>query len=314
VFAPALAALVYKLYELRKEEEERRKRKPRVTALYIYPIKACHGISLKTGKIGRTGFEYDRTWMIVDKRHRFITQRQHSKLATVVPRFSGDYLEVNAPGMPPLKLPLKTNKKATIQVEVWDDKVMAIDEGPVAAEWFSKFLRKSVTLVRTDPAVKRIADKKYWTEDIPGAKVVSFADGFPFLVVSQESVDFLNENLPKSETGTRTGTGTMTDVTFRRFRPNIVVRGARCPFDEDTWKTFTIRETVFHAVKDCGRCKVTTIDQDTGEPRGAEPLATLQRIRKVGDNAIFGQNVVHEEDGGIVCVGDYVDVKIPFHS
>lgn len=304
VFVPAVASLVYKLYLLHKEEEEKRNKQPQVTDIYIYPIKSCRGIRLNSCRIGTTGFEYDRHWMIVDEeRKRFVTQRQQSKLATVVPSFKGEFLEVNAPDMEPLKLPLKTNKKASVGVEVWDDKVLAIDEGPIASEWFSRFLNKNVKLVRVDPAVKRIADAKYWTKDMAGAKIVSFADGFPFLVVSHESVDFLNQNLSG------------TSVHFRRFRPNIVVRGAPEPFNEDTWKTFKIRNTIFHAVKDCTRCKITTLDPDTGRSLGDEPLKTLPKIREGMDTAVFGQNVVHEAEGGCVWVGDRVEITSPrLHS
>jgi uncharacterized protein YcbX len=304
VFAPAVATLVYKLYMQYKVEEEIRNKQPQVTDIYVYPIKSCHGIRLNSCRIGTTGFEYDRTWMIVDEeRKRFVTQRKQAKLATVVTAFKGEFLEVTAPNMEPLKLPLKTNKKATIGVEVWDDKVMAIEEDPKASEWFSTFLGKKVKLVRVDPAAKRIADVKYWTKEMPGAKVVSFADGFPFLVISHESVEFLNQNLSG------------TSVSFRRFRPNIVVRGAPEAFHEDTWKTFKIRNTIFHAVKDCQRCKITTLDPDTGVSQGEEPLKSLPQIRGGRDAAYFGQNVVHETEGGCVWVGDRVEITPQvFHS
>ena len=58
-----------------------------------------------------------------------------------------------------------------------------------------------------------------------------------------------------------------------------------------------------------GRCKITTMDQDTGEVAGPEPLATLQRLRKYKEDAIFGQNVVHES-AGYICVGDVVEVEV----
>jgi hypothetical protein len=39
--------------------------------------------------------------------------------------------------------------------------------------------------VRVDPNFKRIADPKFWTDAIPGPKIVSFADGYPFLMFSK---------------------------------------------------------------------------------------------------------------------------------
>jgi len=295
-FVPVVAALLYKLYLRHQEEQTIKKTKPKITRICIYPIKSCRGINLTTGRITATGFQYDRNWMIIDaKTNRFITQRQNSKLASVVSSFTDEHLVVRAPGMEPLKLPLHINKQANRSVQIWTDDVMAIDEGPVAAQWISKFLGKEACIVRMDPKVKRTADASFWKEEMKGSHIVSFSDGFPFLLFSQESVDFINKQLEE------------TSVSYRRFRPNIVVENVKEAFDEDTWHTFQIRDITFHAIKPCPRCKVTTIDQDTGEVLGDEPLATLKQIRQVGDSAYFGQNVVHESEG-YICVGDTVDI------
>eukprot|EP00026_Physarum_polycephalum_P013343 Phypoly_transcript_13735.p1 GENE.Phypoly_transcript_13735~~Phypoly_transcript_13735.p1 ORF type:complete len:317 (-),score=33.89 Phypoly_transcript_13735:44-994(-) len=299
VFVPVLATLAYKLHTLHKDEVERRKQKPRVTDIRIYPVKSCRGISLTTGKVTELGFEHDREWLIIDSEtRRFISQRQASALATVTPSFKGEYLCLDAPGMPTLKLPLAITKSASIEVYIWDDTVMAIEESEEAAQWFSKYLNKKVKVVRVDPNVKRIVDPEFWTEDIPGPKICSFADAYPFLMFSKESLKWLNENVPTEKT-----------IELTRFRPSLVVEGTQGPFDEDTWATFYIRGIPMHVVKPCGRCKVTTIDQLTGEhPTGPEPLATLQRLRKYHADAIFGQNVVHETTG-YIRVGDVVDVE-----
>ena len=52
-------------------------------------------------------------------------------------------------------------------------------------------------------------------------------------------------------------------------------------------------------VKRCSRCRVTTIDQDTGaapaDPPTAEPLATLRRLRANAKGEVFmGVNLVHD--------------------
>lgn len=56
----------------------------------------------------------------------------------------------------------------------------------------------------------------------------------------------------------------------------------------------------------CGRCVVTTTDQDTAA-RGREPLRTLARHRRFGDQLVFGQNLVPESEG-TVRIGDPVRV------
>ena len=62
----------------------------KVTNLFIYPIKSCGGISLNQAQItpkGLTDYEqqkiYDRQFMLVDKKGKFITQRQYPQLATI---------------------------------------------------------------------------------------------------------------------------------------------------------------------------------------------------------------------------------------
>jgi len=122
---------------------------------------------------------------------------------------------------------------------------------------------------------------------------------FLFLLFSKESLLHLNSNVS-------TGSGS---IPLTRFRPNIVVEGAKAPFDEDTWKTFRIRGMTFHGVKPCSRCKVTTLDQDTGiSTTGQEPLATLLKVHKIDGEACFGQNITHETHG-YICVGDVLDIE-----
>ena len=125
----------------------------------------------------------------------------------------------------------------------------------------------------------------------PGDQV-SFADGFPFLLLSVASLDKLNRRLSLS-------------VSMDRFRPNIVIEGCE-PHAEDRWDRIRIGEVPFRFAKPCARCLVTTVDQTTGE-RGREPLRTLSTYRTVDGQILFGQNLVHEGRGA-VGVGDPVEV------
>ena len=123
---------------------------------------------------------------------------------------------------------------------------------------------------------------------------VSFADGYPALLVSQGSVD---------ELGRRAGR----EIPVERFRPNIVVSGGR-PHEEDFWKEFTIGALPFRGVKLCARCKVTTTDQETGvRDPDREPLRTLARYRRIESLVYFGVNTVHLANGP-VSLGDAVEV------
>jgi uncharacterized protein YcbX len=136
--------------------------------------------------------------------------------------------------------------------------------------------------------VVRPADPAYAP---PGTRV-SFADAFPFLLTSEESLRDLNQRLPQP-------------LPMNRFRPNLVVTGDR-PYEEDDWRDIQIGDIPMQVVKPCGRCVVTTTDQSTGI-RGQEPLRTLATYRKRSGDAMFGQNLVHRNSGQL-RVGDPVRI------
>src|SRR5262249_46221838 len=92
-----------------------------------------------------------------------------------------------------------------------------------------------------------------------------------------------------------------------RFRPNVVIETDE-PFAEDAWlgRRLQIGGVVVRAVKPCGRCVVTTTDQETAE-REREPLRTLARHRNFDQLLVFGMNLVPDSVGPI-AVGDEVAV------
>jgi uncharacterized protein len=122
---------------------------------------------------------------------------------------------------------------------------------------------------------------------------VGFADGYPFLVISEESLEDLNSRMDEP-------------LSMNRFRPNVVIRGVDA-YAEDRWKTVQLGDVRFDAVKLCGRCAITTTNQETAE-RGKEPLRTLAMYRKFDEGSPkFGQNMVHQHTGTL-RVGDEVEV------
>jgi uncharacterized protein YcbX len=260
----------------------------RVTGLFIYPVKSCSCVSLDRAVVGATGFELDRRWMVVGDDGRFLSQREHPRLAQVRLRVDEDRLSLEAPELPALEVMLKGESKPTSQVTVWNDECASVDEGKSAATWFSDHLGFSVRLVRlADDDARPLGASSAQ----PGDRV-SFADGFPFLLISTPSLDGLNRRLSLP-------------VPMDRFRPNIVVDGCE-PHAEDGWHRLRIGEVVFRVAKPCARCVVTTVDQTTGERR-REPLRTLSTYRTLDGQVLFGQNLVHE-DRGLVRIEDPVKV------
>jgi uncharacterized protein YcbX len=262
-----------------------------LSGLNIYPIKGAGGIALIECEVDDLGLRYDRRWMVVDRSGEFLSQRSHSRLALIIPSLGDGVLRLDAPGMPLLELPLDPHPTVATRVTVWDDTCDADWLGERPARWFSEFLGCSCTLVHMPQETIRPVDPVY----APNGARVSFADGFPFLLISEESLADLNRRLTEP-------------LPMNRFRPNLVVSGGG-PYDEDRWERIEIGGINLRIVKPCARCLVTTTDQLTGE-RGKEPLRTLATYRNVDGKVMFGQNVVHQGTGRL-RVGDRVILKQP---
>lgn len=261
---------------------------PVVSALNIYPIKSCGGIVLKEARIGPRGFYKDRAYMLIDPFGYFITQREQPRMALITPTFNEDgVLIVKAPGMQEMPI-TPTNKGTRHEVFIWDDTCIAVDQGDAAA-WFSTFLDTACRLVKMPEDYTRPVDSRY---AISQHDEVGFADGFPFLLISAASLNDLNARLKQP-------------IPMNRFRPNIVVQNT-LPYAEDTWRTIRIGNIIFHIVKSCARCPIPTTDQETAT-RGKEPLKTLATYRHAARGVMFGQNLIHEQEGSI-GVGDAVEI------
>lgn len=250
-----------------------------ISNLIYYPIKACRGFEVDTACVERMGLEHDRRMMVVTEQGEFLTQREHPRLALVTPRLSDGMLELSAPNYDSIRLGIQTSG-APWPVDIWKSKgVPAIDQGEEAARWFSDWLGTSVRLVHFADGYKRRVNEEYAVNDDDHT---GFADAYPILLISEESLQDLNSRLE-------------TPVPMNRFRPNLVVRGCE-PFAEDTWNRIKLGDVELAVVKPCVRCVVTTIDKETLE-QSKEPLKTLGKYRKHKLGAIFGQNVIPLNEG-----------------
>lgn len=80
----------------------------------------------------------------------------------------------------------------------------------------------------------------------------------------------------------------------------------RKAFEEDSWKCVQINNMIFTVGSDCTRCKIPTVNQETGEfSKDGEPTKTLETFRKKKGEVAFGRYIIPEATGEI-CVGDYV--------
>jgi hypothetical protein len=93
--------------------------------------------------------ENDRRLMLVDPGGVFLTQREHARMALVTPVLKTGRLTLSAAGMSDLSFEICTQGKR-INTEIWSSsQVESIDQGDLAAEWLSDFLKLSTRLVRT---------------------------------------------------------------------------------------------------------------------------------------------------------------------
>lgn len=267
---------------------------PNLAELNIYPVKSLRGHPVAACLVERPGLENDRRFMIVDPAGRFVTQREYARMALITPSSQADTLALSAPGMEEISLEVKRSGKH-MNVEIWSSPAVdSIDQGDMPAAWLSDFLKMPVRLVRMADHFQRTLDPKY---ALQADDHVSFADGYPILIVSQESLDDLNSRMSQP-------------VPMNRFRPNLVVQGvaphAPAGFAEDGWKRIRIGQVEMALVKPCARCNVPAINQDTAEI-GREPNTTLATFRKRDGKVFFGVNVIPITTGKLQ-IGDSLEI------
>lgn len=260
----------------------------RLSSLHLYPIKSCAGVSVGEWEVDQFGLRYDRRWMVVTPRGRFLTQRELPALARVRVTIAPPHLRISAPGQPELIVALDPRGGRPIATRVWDDPLAVVAPDHAADQWFSDYLGHEVMLAYMPPDVVRTVDVHY----APEGGRASFADGFPFLLVGEASLGELNRRLASP-------------LPMARFRPNLVVSGSTA-FAEDGWRRIQVGGIPMRVVKPCARCVITTTDQETLE-RSHEPLRTLATFRRREHGVMFGQNVVHDRTGKL-RVGDEVEV------
>jgi uncharacterized protein YcbX len=259
----------------------------RIRGLYIYPIKSCAGISLEESQCNDLGLVHDRQWVVVDSHGKVLTQRDNPRLALIQPEIESDgLLTLCAANYPTLTV--ATDLSTHVELELWGDDCGGFDQGLDVAEWLTEFLEIPCKLLLHD---RKHARKSRYGSGSERESQVAFADCCPLLVMSQESVDDLNNWLTEP-------------VTMDRFRPSIVIDGMG-KYAEDRIKTLSINGTKLHSIKPCARCVIVTIDQKEGVSKGPEPLQTLSKFRRKDGKVLFGHYFMTEQPA-LLRVGDAV--------
>ncbi|WP_421234646.1 MOSC N-terminal beta barrel domain-containing protein [Aeromonas enteropelogenes] len=252
---------------------------PTLDSIHLYPVKSTAGIALTRARVTEEGLLGDRRYMVVKPDGTFITARTHPQLQQVQATPIDGGLLLRYPGFEPLTLQEAKFSLTPQATGVWKDNFNALHTHAWADAWLSRVAGERVQLLWLGEESTRFREKT-------GTRV-SFADGYPLLLISQGSLEDLNLRSDALHQ-------------MSQFRTNLVACGTR-PFEEDGWKRIRIGEVEFLVAKPCSRCIMTTVEPGTDRFNALkEPLATLTRYRRGEDGEVyFGQNLVALNEGWI---------------
>ena len=244
------------------------------------------GISLPHANINELGLAFDRRFVISDSSGQFITARTEPTLCLVATTLTEQGITLSAANMPAITLRYKDFSNQYQNVTVWGDEIAAQHCSTAASAWFSDYLQRPCRLLYFGEASSRVRNV-----NTDKARKLAFADGYPLLLISQASLDDLNQRLLANNQQT---------VSMAQFRPNIVVDNC-LPFAEDGWQYIRIGDMEFKVSKPCERCIFTTVNPENGIiDAQQQPLSTLKTYRQTSNGEVlFGQNLIPLTTGHI---------------
>ncbi|TQI79963.1 hypothetical protein FHU10_5187 [Serratia fonticola] len=259
-----------------------------LSRLYVHPVKSLRGLQLSHAQVGSSGLAFDRNFMITEPDGTFITARQYPQMVLFTPALLADGLFLTAPDGESAAIRFNDFSAQAHPTEVWGNHFTALIAPQEINNWLSGYFQRDVQLRWVGPELTRRVKKH---PEIP----LSFADGFPYLLINEASFQDLQQRCPSS-------------IKLEQFRPNLVVTGCEA-WAEDSWQVIRVGDVMFDLVKPCSRCVLTTVSPERGRkhPSG-EPLSTLQKFRTADNGDVdFGQNMI-ARNSGIIRVGDRLEV------
>ena len=309
----------------------------RLAEIRIYPIKSCGGISVASAALEPRGFAGDRRYMLVDERGRFLTQREHPRMATIRvreangpvgsggpggyacfgkpggcadsgdPDGSGGFGDPGTSGKPGGSARSAQSVCGWV-VEAPGQRPLALPaslaSGPrrAATVW-----RDTLKLTEADAAVNQ------WFSDalrMP-CRLVNLSEGHVRPLSPGRGRDGDQVSLADGAPVLLTATASLAQLNARlprpvgmlNFRPNLVAE-TDTPFEEDRWGRIRVGQAEFDVAWACTRCVLTTIDPETAtKDPDEEPIRTLKTFRWGPRGVMFGQNLIPRRLGP-VSVGD----------
>ena len=254
----------------------------KLVSAHLYPVKSLRGVEVTHATVEARGLRGDRRYMLIDAAARFVTARQHPRLLLITATFTTAGLRLELPDGDARDVAMPALTQPCIEVGIWRSHSPARVVDAAINAWLSRHLGIDVRLVHmADDCVRTVS--REWSK--PG-DIVSFADGFPLLLIGTASLDLLNSKLAQP-------------VTMANFRPNLVVQTDTAHVEDD-WRRIRIGDCEFTVSKPCTRCVLTTIDPANAlRAANGEPLTTLKTYRREAIGVTFGQNLLVRSTGEI---------------
>lgn len=281
-----------------------------VSEIFVYPIKSCRGIRLESSVLSARGLKYDRMFALMNNKGLHISLRCHPKMATITTAFSqcGTKLLVECATMETgIEIPLEESagEKTYEQINIWDCLCDVFEVDPAISQWFCDALKITETrLVRMADHFVRETSRK-----TSHSGQAALADQFPYLLVSEKSLEEVNALLEES-------------IVMENFRPNIVVKNCDA-FAEETWKQVRLGGILMSVTQRCSRCVLPNTHPFTGiRDNSLSVSKALKKFRTGKHLGVEGNEEEQEatfwgvhldnhnlgDDADIVTVGDVVEI------
>ncbi|CAD6579823.1 MAG: hypothetical protein CYPHOPRED_001018 [Cyphobasidiales sp. Tagirdzhanova-0007] len=260
-----------------------------------------------------------------------ITARTQPKLFLVQPSLDvgSGLLHIRIPyhGDHCVPLTAPSSSESITDLQVWGSHditglVVSPASSPLQAA-LSAYLETPVLLVQFQDSVPRILGDQRFLHDLfntPGLEdaleypledcTTSFADGFPFLLATEESFNAVSTWLANETEDVRMER----EELVKRYRPNILIRGAIEAFEEDGWEEVMVGDDTLFPVSRCGRCPMPDVSPLTGSMSVRRmPGRIVEGHRKGVDRIVrgpcLGMNAIPKKRSGTLEVGSVVEVK-----
>ena len=293
-----------------------------VKHIIIYPIKSCAGLYLDSSILNNGGFKHDREWLIVfEDNHKMVTIRNYPQLSLLKPSFTDDgLLKITDPNDNFIIVDSDIDNTTEIQTNIWDAQCYGIDQGDNVSKFLTNYLKYNVRLIKMKSPNKNLHDSPKYSSLVSQIDrtdcYTSYSDWSSLSLISMQSLEWLNSELYANNIISN-------NIPITQFRPNIVI-DTREPFEEETWKNFTIGNVDFQFLKRCSRCIVSTVNPDTGiRHKSGEPLKTLKLKRSGYYNilkntkfykkeaffAINIRNMLTKNESQVISIGDKLTIN-----